>query len=65
VTNPRRIAPIALTAEAAAIDRQLREQWGQWKRQARVIGGLFKAIMDKQLHRYIRKPGSKKGLPTF
>jgi hypothetical protein len=65
VTHTGLIAPLTLAAEAAALDRQLRAQWGQWKRQARVIGSLFKKMMDKQLHRYVRKPGSKKGYQRF
>lgn len=59
------MVPNALATEAAAVDRQLREQWVHWKRQARVIGSLFKTILDKQLHRYVRKPGSRKGYQRF
>jgi hypothetical protein len=65
VTKPRLAAPTALVKEAVALDKELREQWGAMRKQARVVGGLFQTIMDKQLHRYAPKPGSKKGFQRF
>jgi len=57
--------PAALLQEAASLDKELRERWGMWNRQARVIGSLFKRIRDKGLHRFIAKSGSRKGFQRF
>jgi hypothetical protein len=59
------LAPPTLVQEAAAHDKELREQWGKMRKQARVVGGLFKEIRDRGLHKYVRKPGSKKGYQRF
>ena len=65
MTKPTLAATSVLVKEAAALDRELREQWGAMRKQARVVGGLFQAIMDKQLHRYIPKLGSRKHFRRF
>lgn len=65
MTKPRLVVPTALVKEAVALDQEVREQWGAMRKQARVVGGLFQAILDKQLHRYVPKPGSKKGFQRF
>jgi hypothetical protein len=59
------VGPIDLVKEATALDQQLREQWKRMKQLARVVGGLFKEIRDRGLHKYVRKPGSKKGYQRF
>ena len=59
------LAPTALGKEAAAVDKELRQQWGAMRRLARVVGRLFRTIMDKQLHTYIPKPGSRRGYQRF
>jgi hypothetical protein len=61
----KHLAPPTLVQEAAAHDKELREQWGKMRKQARVVGGLFRKIMDEELHKYIRKPGSNKGYQRF
>src|SRR5690349_15806770 len=54
-----------LVQEAAALDTQLREQWGKMKKLARAVGGLFAQIQERKLHRLIKKPGSRKGFSSF
>ena len=65
ITNQKSAVPTALGEEAAAMDKELREQWGRWKAQTSVLGGFFKKIMEQKLHRYIRKSGSTKGYQRF
>jgi len=59
------LAPPTLVQEAAVLDREVREQWGTMRKLARVVGGLFREIKDKELHKYIRKPGSNRGYQRF
>jgi hypothetical protein len=59
------LASPTLVQEAAARDKELRAQWGNMRKQARVIGGLFRRILDAELHKYIRKPGSNRGYQRF
>jgi len=59
------VGPIDLVKEATALDQQVREQWKGMKRLARVVGGLFKEIRDRELHKYVPKSGSKKGYQRF
>jgi hypothetical protein len=54
-----------LVERATSLDAELREQWAQMKKLARVVGGLFKEIRDNQLHKLIRKPDSRKGYLSF
>src|SRR5712691_9009809 len=59
------LGPSALVQQAADLDREVKEQWGTMRKQARVIGGLFREIKEAGLHKYIRKPGSNRGYQRF
>jgi hypothetical protein len=68
----RRIAPAGLVREAAEIDQQLRSQWSKVKnamgtaRKAMLeFGTLCREMRSKGLHRYVPKPGSRKGYVSF
>jgi hypothetical protein len=65
MAKQKRLAPPTLVQEAAAYDKELRDQWGNMRKQARVVGGLFRRIMDAELHKYVRKPGSNRGYLRF
>ena len=51
--------------KATALDAELREQWARMKKLARVVGGLFKEIRENQLHKFIRRPGSRRRFCSF
>jgi hypothetical protein len=68
----REIASASLEREAAAKDQQLRSHWSKVKT---AVGNVRKAMLEfgklcremraKELHRYVQKPGSRKGYVCF
>lgn len=50
----------ALAKEAAALDQQLRQQWGAFKLARRAFGEICLRIKAKKLHRFIENPKSHK-----
>src|ERR1700682_1872084 len=65
MSKQKHLAPPTLIQEAAILDKELREQWGNWRRVARVVGGLFRQIRDRELHKYISKLGCRKRYVSF
>jgi hypothetical protein len=59
------VVPKALIAEAMQADRLFRESWEGIKVNTRLFGKACHWIESKGLHKYIKKPGSKKGYMTF
>jgi hypothetical protein len=64
--------PAAPVKEAAVMDQQLRSQWSKVKsgmgtvRKAMLeFGKLCREMRAKELHRYVPKPGSRKGYVSF
>jgi hypothetical protein len=66
------IAPAARVREAAAMDKQLRAQWAEMRKAEQTLrkatipfGKLCDKMRAKQAHKYIPKPGSRKGYVSF
>jgi hypothetical protein len=61
--------PQKLTAarveEARQLDKELRHKMGALKQLTAEVGGILKQMREKELHKYIRKPDSRKGYLSF
>lgn len=51
--------------KAMSLDAELRKQWSQMRRLARVVGGLLKTIKAEKLYKFVQRPGSRKGYVAF
>jgi hypothetical protein len=56
---------LALAQEAQKLDKQLREKICATKKLTLEIGRLLRQIREKELHKYLRQPGSRKGYVQF
>jgi hypothetical protein len=63
----RRPQPViaAMAEEAKDLDKKLRQKIGAVKELTLEVGGILKQMREKELHKYIRKPGSRKGYVHF
>ena len=59
------VSPDALIEEAKVADGRLVAAWQGIKTNVRLFGEACKWIQEKELHKYISKPGTKKGYMTF
>jgi hypothetical protein len=59
------VAPPQLVKKAAQLDKQLRECWSSIKWSRRIFGEIVNQIRKEELHKYIAKPGSRKGYPSW
>jgi hypothetical protein len=51
--------------EARQLDKELRLKMGTLKKLTLEVGGILKRMREEELHKYIRKPGSRKGYVDF
>lgn len=58
-------APPSLVKKAKQLDSKLRACWASIKRSRRAFGEIVNQMEREELHKYVAKPGSRKGYPSL